>query len=808
MRVNPSLPRHLRVYVACVVLAGAGALAHSLHALIAAPPSFAWLYLAVLTLFSGYFTVKVPSIPARISVSETFVFTAILLFGTAPGTLIVALDGFIISIVRRKRRLHRVLFNTAEPVFSIWLACLLFTGLGGTSGTATTRVASQVVPLFALAVSYFLLNSWLTAFAVSFETRTPALLVWRQHFLFLALNYVGGASVALLLWRNSAGLDLSSVDLEVVLPAISVILPLLVISYLTFKGALGRVQDATDHITQLNSLYLSTLETLAMAIDAKDQITHGHIRRVQTCAIRLARELGIRDDALIQAIEAAALLHDIGKIGVPEHILNKPGKLTPAEFERMKLHASIGADLVSTIHFRELVVPIVRHHHENWDGTGYPDGLSGTTIPVGARILSVVDCYDALTSDRPYRKRLTDEEAVGILTARRGVMYDPVVVDAFLRIERYSCDDAPDAGTEKPAVAKLSQLAKTPIPDSDRPSIRQEETVDTSEELLELCDVAGSLSGKVGLADATACLWSHLRRVVPATTCAFFLLEPETDEIVAMHVYGEGEEEIRGCRMLAGERVSGWVAVNRRTIVNADAALDLSGCAVPRGLSLLSCLSTPMAIDDGLVGVLSLYSMKPVAFSEDHRRVIQVACPHITRAIKKAADLDTIRGQALRDSVTGLPTMGRLKQFSDSVDVFGEPTSEPVAIVLVDVVGLSTINRRYGRRQGDVVLGHVAAILRNTLRAADILFRSDSDEFAVLLAQTDFGTASNIAARMADAVRSELLILDDGNEFQVDVATGVAVQPQDGTSWREALVSARNRVSSCCQGTDGLTAIH
>ena len=808
MRVTPSLPRHLKLYVGCVVLAGAGALAHSVYALSSNPPSSAWLYLAVLTLFSGYFTVKVPSIPARISVSETFVLTAILLFGTAPGTLIVALDGFIISIVRRKRRFHRVLFNTAEPVFSIWLACLLFTALGGTSGTATTGVASQVLPLFALAVSYFLLNSWLTAFAVSFETKTPAVLVWRQHFLFLALNYVGGASVALLLWRNSAGLDLSSVDLEVVLPAISVILPLLVISYLTFKGALGRVQDATDHITQLNSLYLSTLETLAMAIDAKDQITHGHIRRVQTCAIRLARELGIRDDTLIQAVEAAALLHDIGKIGVPEHILNKPGKLTPAEFERMKLHASIGADLVSTIHFRELVVPIVRHHHENWDGTGYPDGLSGTNIPVGARILSVVDCYDALTSDRPYRKRLNDEEAIGILTARRGVMYDPLVVDAFLRIERNSCDDFSTAETEKPAVAKLSQLAKTPIEPVTTSAPHQEEAADISEQLLELCDVASGLSGRVSLADATEFLWKHLRRVIPATTGAFFVLEAETDEIVAAQVLGEGAAEIRGCRMQLGERVSGWVAVNRRTILNADAALDLSGCTFPSNLALLSSLSTPLVLDDMLVGVLSLYSTRPVAFNEDHRRVVQVACRQISRAIKEAVQFDKTRAEAFRDRVTGLPNMGRMNQFSRDAEILGERGSEPVAVVLVDVAGLSAINRRYGRRQGDAVLGHVAAVLRGTLRAADILFRSDSDEFAVILAQTDFEAASNIAARMAETVRGQLLILDDGSEMAISVSTGVAVQPHDGTSWHEALSIARTRVTSYHLVGDAVATIH
>ncbi|HKP59355.1 MAG TPA: HD-GYP domain-containing protein, partial [Polyangiales bacterium] len=158
----------------------------------------------------------------------------------------------------------------------------------------------------------------------------------------------------------------------------------------------------------------------------------GHIRRVQVYTIELAKLLGVKDERQLKAIEAAALLHDMGKLAIPEHILNKPGKLTAAEFEKMKRHAPIGAEILSSIEFPYPVVPIVRHHHENWDGTGYPDRLKGEEIPLGARLLSVVDCFDALTSDRPYRRRMTDEQALAILKDRRGVMYDPAVVDAFV----------------------------------------------------------------------------------------------------------------------------------------------------------------------------------------------------------------------------------------------------------------------------------------------------------------------------------------------------------------------------------------
>jgi putative nucleotidyltransferase with HDIG domain len=183
-------------------------------------------------------------------------------------------------------------------------------------------------------------------------------------------------------------------------------------------------------------LYLSTIETLAMAIDAKDQVTHGHIRRVQEYSVALAQQMGVDDTSLIKAIEAASLLHDMGKLAVPETILNKPGKLTNAEFQVMQTHSGAGADILAAIQFPYPVVPIVRHHHESWDGSGYPDHLSGTDIPIGARILSVVDCFDALTSDRPYRGRLSECDAIAVLQERRGTMYDPLVVDVFVGMRR------------------------------------------------------------------------------------------------------------------------------------------------------------------------------------------------------------------------------------------------------------------------------------------------------------------------------------------------------------------------------------
>jgi putative nucleotidyltransferase with HDIG domain len=302
----------------------------------------------------------------------------------------------------------------------------------------TVNIGTLIVPLLMFAVVYFVLNSGLVACAVALQQKASPLLIWRKHFLWLSLNFFGGASVAALLVVYTRRFDWTF---------FGVTMPLLLVLYLTFRASMARVADATKHLEELNALYLATVQTLAAAIDAKDQVTHGHIRRVQKYAVELARGIGVRDDLQIKAIQAAAVLHDTGKIAVPEAILNKPGPLDKDEFAIMKQHAAVGADIISSINFPYPVEPIVRYHHENWDGTGYPSGLVGTDIPIGARILAVVDCFDALTSDRPYRGRMTDAEALKIIVERRGRMYDPLVVDAFLVLypELRSGESEPDS---------------------------------------------------------------------------------------------------------------------------------------------------------------------------------------------------------------------------------------------------------------------------------------------------------------------------------------------------------------------------
>jgi len=413
-----------RHYIAAVILTGFALLGVALWNVATTQIDPSWLFLALLTLAAGFFPVSIPGVPALIYILEAFVFTIVLIYGVSPAVVAFTLAGLVVTFRRTKREPFRIAFNMAEPAISMTVAgqAVRWAGVGS---AVPVSLDALVFPLVGMATIYFLLNSWLNAFAVSAETGAPATRIWRQHLLIASVNCFAGASVALIL------ANLPHFGPRVV----AAVVPLLAVVYLAFRAAMGRVADSHAHLRELNELYLSTIETLAMAIDAKDQVTHGHIRRVQRLAVALARRLGIEDPKHLQAIEAAALLHDIGKIAVPESILNKAGKLTTAETERMRQHAAIGAQMLSPIRFPHPVAPIVRHHHENWDGSGYPDGLAGTEIPLDARIMSVVDCYDALTSDRPYRAALPADEALGILVSQKGIMYDPMVVDAFLLVQ-------------------------------------------------------------------------------------------------------------------------------------------------------------------------------------------------------------------------------------------------------------------------------------------------------------------------------------------------------------------------------------
>jgi len=619
-------------YVTCVIAGGVAATGYALYGVIIQPVPSQWLILAALTLLTGSFSIKLPSVEARFSVSDAFVFASVLLFGPSPATVTVAVDCLVISLWRhRSKSTLRSLFNVFAVALSIWISSQAFYQIIGVQPGDLNQLfplQRRVWPLFALAASYFLLNTWLVAFALAFEKRENAFALWQRNFQWFALNYFGGISIAALLVSYTRSVDLS---------AIAIILPILLITYLTHRTSLGRIEDSKRHVEQLSDLYLSTIETLAMAVDAKDQITHGHIRRVQIYAIELAKRLGVKDERQLRAIEAAALLHDMGKLAIPEHILNKPGKLTGAEFEKMKLHADIGADLLSAVKFPYPVVPIVRHHHEQWSGRGYPAGISGTDIPLGARILSVVDCFDALTSDRPYRPRLTTEEAFATITNGRGTLYDPLVVDTFVKAYPEIAPAALKAGDESTGLVPTSAFSDL----GATSPLRQIRVNATETSLLDVYrrQVASARSSKEAVDAAAQCL----RQLTGATVFAFYRYDRIRDLLICEYAVGDGRGLLHGLEIAVGSRVTGWSAATGKISLNANASLDLSNISEMFDPCLRSVSSTPIHDGEDVVGVLTAYASKPVAFSESHTYAFEQIAASLADTLGTVSSSDRVR---------------------------------------------------------------------------------------------------------------------------------------------------------------------
>jgi putative nucleotidyltransferase with HDIG domain len=602
-----------------IIAAGVAVAAYSAYDLFRHPVGLEWLILVGLTVVSGWVTPRIPAMPISFSISDTFNIAAALLFGPSAGAINAAVDGLVLTsrFSTSQRSLDRVLFNMAAPTIAIWIATYIFFALGGNRQPIEGPLAAfrLLAVLMVFGTVDFGLNSGMVAIAVGFERRVSIISIWRQHLSGVWVTYFGGIFGAMLLMLLARFSPLETLIL---------IVPLPVILYVTFRHAVGRATDQIDHLAKVNRVYIGAIEALAHAVDAKDEVTHEHTRRVQDRAVHLARAMGVEGDGEIQAIKAASLLHDVGKLAIPEHILNKPGRLTPAEYEIMKRHAPIGADILSVIGFPFAVAPIVRHHHESWDGTGYPDGLAGEDIPVGSRILAVVDCFDALTSDRPYRPKMNDREALRILRDRRGTMYDPRVVDTFFTIHGSGIDMAPVS----PAAKQPHSALQAPLRKGGAPY---------EIDLQTFFEFGRALGAPSSMSELGEIIWSQFKTRLPASTFVLYAYDQADDSIVAVY-----EAAVDGCcvgttRIPLGERLSGWVAAMGQTVVNSDARLDLDEAA--RGESpLRSALAVPVVANERTVGVISFYASAPNAFDDGNRRLAAAAALVLGATMIEIAD--------------------------------------------------------------------------------------------------------------------------------------------------------------------------
>jgi putative nucleotidyltransferase with HDIG domain len=576
-------------------------------------------YLAVMLLASSL-KVSVPGINGTLSVSFVFLLIGILEM-TYVETLILAVTSVLVQSYWRPAKPLRpiqTIFNLSQVIVATSAAFAAFRLVRAFSPRGET--------LFGLtwaAIVYFAFNTSAMSAIIALSEKRAFRKVWQAGYLWSFPQYLIGAAVAAVVgyYNNRTGWQISLLTL-----------PVIYAIYRSYCLYVGRLQDGKVHAEQMSSLHLRTIEALALAIEAKDQTTGDHLQRVGVYAIELARELGLNEDET-EALRAASVLHDIGKLAVPEHIISKPGKLTPEEFEKMKIHPIVGAEILEQVDFPYPVAPIVRAHHEKWNGSGYPDGVSGEAIPIGARILSAVDCLDALASDRQYRKALPLEQAMAIVVSESGKAFDPKVIAILergyveweklarslplqappklstdIKVERGM---APDAGFAQPAGA-----GRDAIPEESMSSLAGAQASAQT-----LFAVHRALGDAVSLDDTLSLIAVRLKRLLAHDALVVFLRHG--DRMIAEFVTGENLRLFSSLKVPLGDGICGWVAQNHKPILNANPAVEPGYADDPNSHKLGSALAVPLEGATGIAAVLALYRSQPEAFSKEDLEVVE-----------------------------------------------------------------------------------------------------------------------------------------------------------------------------------------
>ncbi len=548
-------------------------------------------------------------------------------------------------------------------------------------------------------------------------------------------------------------------------------------------------------------LHRNTLDTLALAIDARDQTTHMHLRRVQISALAVGRELNLSEPEL-EALNISAMLHDIGKLGIPDHILLKPGSLTAPEWEKMKTHALIGADMLKRMHFPELVSDIVRAHHEKWDGTGYPLGTKETDIPIGARILSAVDCLDALASDRPYRAALPLDEAMDMVRRQSGKSYDPAIVaileQKYLELDRLArgaVGDAPlhlnAAAPASPAdgIANLASRLRAESkvkPNSDI----LEPIVSARQETQLLRALAADLAQSTHLDEVASVIYKCLGQKINFDTLGLYVRREE--HLEPIFFLGAHLSLFNKKSFPITEGLSGWVAQHVRPVLNGNVSIE---CCYTNDSLVLNNLQTALAVPfegkGGTAGVITLYHLDRDAFSQEDLRILESASLQIGPAIEAALRFQDAKESAATDHLTGVPNARALALHLTQELQRASRDQSRVGVLVCDLDGFKQVNDRFGHLKGNEVLQCVAKGLRETCREYDYVARMGGDEFVIVVPDFPNDYSPQLERLRAAAVAAGEIVSD---EPCLSMSVGVAVYPSDGRDVETLLAKADKRM--------------
>jgi diguanylate cyclase (GGDEF)-like protein/putative nucleotidyltransferase with HDIG domain len=745
-------------------------------------------YLGIAVLASRL-KVNLPGITGTLSVNFLFILIGVLELSFSETLILGAVSMLAQCLYPERPKAIQVTFNVCAGSVSTALAYVVYH-----HPLAYQLVGNRPVLLGLSAIVYFFANAGSIAMVISLTERRPIIRILVDCYFWSFPYYLVGAGIAgAVTWLNR------SFNWETSL----LLVPAVYVIYRSYRLYLGKLEDEKRHVEEMASLHLRTIEALALAIEAKDHTTHEHLQRVRIYAIEVAKELGVTGPEL-EALHAAALLHDIGKLAVPEHIISKPGRLTPEEFEKMKIHTLVGAEILERVRFPYPVVPIVRAHHEKWDGSGYPMGLKGAEIPLGARILSAVDYLDALASDRQYRRALPMRDVMQKLAAESGKSFDPKVVDILQKRYQY---------LERMAVAKSAQDPSGPLTTSikierglepaagfENATVQdyagREGTFLSSiaaarQEAQSLFELSQDLGASLSLTETLSVFSIKLKPMVPYDAIAIYI--KREDELVAEYVNGDNYRLFSSLRIPLGQGLSGWVAHNRKPIINGNPSVEPGYLNDPSKFSTLrSALAVPLEGVTGVIGVLALYRGQRDAFTSDHLRILLAVSGKMALSIENALKYQQAESSATTDYLTGLPNARSLFLQLDRELARCKRDNSTLTVMVSDMDGFKQINDRFGHLEGNRVLRLFAQALKDSCREYDYVARMGGDEFVVIAPGLEADAAGKKAEQMRALARQAGS--DVCGEDILSLSVGRAMYPEDGNDAEQLLAEADRRM--------------
>jgi diguanylate cyclase (GGDEF)-like protein/putative nucleotidyltransferase with HDIG domain len=698
---------------------------------------------------------------------------------------------------------------------SHWLHLALGVGVAATAIATADLVFRSLIPnsiqsstlrLLAASLVLFFVNTFPVAMATWSTDQQRLGKFWKESYSWLVPYYLVSAGIANA--ANAATIDGFSLQTALF------VLPSIYVAYRYYRVQKSSMEMREKTAERTAALHLRTIEGLALAVEAKDSLnTRGHLRRVRVYALGVGRALGLQGDE-IEALQAAALLHDIGKLAVPEYILSKPGKLTPEEFARMKVHPIVGAEIIEQVQFPYAVAPIVRAHHEKWDGTGYPFGLKGTDIPMGARILTAVDYLDALASDREYRRALPLDEAMQRVAAEAGKTLDPEVVkvlgEHYRELEQsakagdepgveLSKNIAVDRGKAPDAGLDLWALAAMPLQGSDH--LNTIAAAGREKQMLQ--SLTQGLGLSLDLETLLERIDSGLQPLIPCDAMAIFV--PQGTTLVTLYSAGAQKKALRS-EVRAGEGLVGWVAQNRQPIVNGNPEVE-HGFQAGEEQGLRAALAAPFQHTGDVAGVLAFYRRDRDSFTADDLRILTRVAPRIGTAIENALKVKELQERASMDVTTGLPTLRAMHEALDVELVRAQRQSQTVALVLLRFGGLAALRPQGTQFEVDEALRGVARLLRASCRGYDHIARIGDETFTMILpGMKQKPLAIKLERLYAASARIFPELLENGTiRFEV----GWAHYPEDAVTAKLILAIAEGRLDRQTGSlSENLLALH